>query len=210
MPLLSLDSASAQTISNHTHLAIAAATVAAELHHAEMIAKQLTISAKNASAIVLRAGSRAAGLSVIANFYDELANKTINLARSINSTAIELSGVTVDEWRTSVAVAQIGRAYEMAENAAYRESLTPFMEAMDRQYQGLEEQFRNLLKQLNEKLDEVQQHMRAIDVVAVSSRLEAQRTGEFKENLMQMAENIQKQANQIKEIVAHSIRVLAF
>lgn len=208
MSLLSQAARSAENISNHTHLAIAAATVAAELHHAEMIARQLTISAKNASAIVLRAGSRAAGLSVIANFYDELANKTINLARSINSTAIQLSGVTVNEWRTSVAVAEIQRAYNIAGQADYRESLVPYMQQIGHRYQALEQQFQVLLKQLNEKLDEVQQHMRAIDVVAVSSRLEAQRTGEFKENLMQMAENIQKQANQIKEIVANSIRIL--
>ncbi len=208
MPLLSMDSSSAEQISNHTSLAIAAATVAAELHHAEMIARQLTLSAKNASAIVLRAGSRAAGLSVIANFYDELANKTIKLARSINTTAIQLSGVTVHEWRTSVAVAQINRAWEMAAGATYRESLEPYMHSIDSEYRQLEAAFQVLLKQLNEKLDEVQQHMRAIDVVAVSSRLEAQRTGEFKENLMQMAENIQKQANQIKQLVANSIRIL--
>lgn len=208
MPLLSMDPSSAEQISNHTSLAIAAATVAAELHHAEMIARQLTLSAKNASAIVLRAGSRAAGLSVIANFYDELANKTIKLARSINTTAIQLSGVTVHEWRTSVAVAQINRAWEMAAGATYRESLEPYMHSIDSEYRQLEAAFQVLLKQLNEKLDEVQQHMRAIDVVAVSSRLEAQRTGEFKENLMQMAENIQKQANQIKQLVANSIRIL--
>lgn len=196
------------SIHHHTALAIAAATVAAELHHAEMIAKQLTISAKNASAVVLRAGSRAAGLSVIANFYDELANKTINLARSINATAVQLSGVTVTEWRTSEAARQVKLAYEKAEQATYRESLTPFMAAIDDEYQQLDNLFKDLLRELNTKLDEVQRHMRAIDVVAVSSRLEAQRTGEFKENLMQMAENIQSQANQIKDLVAKSIRML--
>ena len=74
---------------DHTKLTIAAATVAAELFHAEVIAKQLTISAKNAAAIVLRAGSQAAGLSVISSYYDELASKTITLARSINITAVQ-------------------------------------------------------------------------------------------------------------------------
>lgn len=197
-----------RSINYHTRVAIAAASVAAELHHAEMIAKQLTISAKNASAIVLRAGSRAAGLSVIANFYDELANKTINLARSINGTAIHLSGVTVAEWRTSAAAAQIKKAYQLAEEAPYRHSIASCVEEVEGRYQTLDEDFQSLLKQLHEKLDEVQQYMRAIDVVAVSSRLEAQRTGEFKENLMRMAENIQKQANQIKGLVANSIKNL--
>ena len=193
---------------DHTALAISAATVAAELHHAELIAKRLTISAKNAAAIVLRAGSRAAGLSVIANFYDELANKTISLARSINGTAIQLSGVTVTEWRTSVAKQQISRAYRAAEGADHQASLVPFMDSVNEKFDQLEGDFLVLLKHLNEKLDEVQQHMRAIDVIAVTSRLEAQRTGEFKEGLMQMAENIQDQANQIKSLVANSITLL--
>ena len=195
---------------DHTALAISAATVAAELHHAELIAKRLTISAKNAAAIVLRAGSRAAGLSVIANFYDELANKTISLARSINSTAVQLSAVTVTEWRTSVAREQITKAYQEAENTHYQASLEPFLESVNVKFSKLEGDFQVLLKQLNEKLDEVQQHMRAIDVIAVTSRLEAQRTGEFKEGLMQMAENIQSQANEIKSLVANSITLLKF
>ncbi|MCG8313202.1 MAG: hypothetical protein MI976_08300 [Pseudomonadales bacterium] len=195
---------------DHTALAISAATVAAELHHAELIAKRLTISAKNAAAIVLRAGSRAAGLSVIANFYDELANKTISLARSINTTAVQLSAVTVTEWRTSVARQQINKAYQEAENTHHQASLEPFMESVNTKFAKLEGDFQVLLKQLNEKLDEVQQHMRAIDVIAVTSRLEAQRTGEFKEGLMQMAENIQSQANEIKSLVANSITLLKF
>lgn len=193
---------------DHTALAIAAATVAAELHHAEMIAKRLTISAKNASAIVLRAGSRAAGLSVIANFYDELANKTITLARSINSTAVQLSTVTVTEWRTSVARDKINLAFRKADNTDYQDSLLPYIDSVNVKFNKLEDDFQVLLKHLNEKLDEVQQHMRAIDVIAVTSRLEAQRTGEFKEGLMQMAESIQEQANQIKSLVANSITLL--
>ncbi len=193
---------------DHNKLTVAAATVAAELHHAERIAKQLTISAKNAAAIVLRAGSQAAGLSVISSFYDELANKTITLARVINSTAVQLSAVTVLKWRSSAVVENIRRAYEMAEGTPRRDELLPLIEKMDDQLVTISREFDRLLKTLNENLREVQQHMRAIDVIAVTSRLEAQKTGDFKEGLMQMAHNIQTQANTIKSHVSHSIQLL--
>lgn len=193
---------------DHTQLTIAAASVAAELHHAEQTARRLTISAKNAAAIVLRAGSQAAGLSVISSFYDELANKTISLARVINATAVELSSLTVYEWRTSAAITHITKAYQCAEDAPYRESIKPFLSNVNSLLTETSKRFQTLLKDLNEKLEEVQRHMRAIDVIAVTSRLEAQRTGEFRDGLMQMATDIQAQANEIKGHVARSTVLL--
>jgi hypothetical protein len=38
--------------------------------------------------MVLRAGSKAAGLKVISDYFDELADKTINLSYIINQSAI--------------------------------------------------------------------------------------------------------------------------
>lgn len=191
---------------DHNKLTIAAATVAAELHYAELTARQLTISAKNAAAIVLRAGTRAAGLSVISSFYDELAGKTIKLARAINTTAIALSVITVEEWRTSNALQRVRQAYARAEGAAYRECIPPMETSINAHLASIEERFQRLLATLNSDLQEIQKHMRAIDVVAVTSRLEAHRTGEFKEGLLQMANTIQQQTSEIK---AHIVRSMA-
>ena len=193
---------------DHTKLTIAAATVAAELFHAEVIAKQLTISAKNAAAIVLRAGSQAAGLSVISSYYDELASKTITLARSINITAVQLSMVSVTEWRTSAVVTQVERARDMMDDPDAMRTVAQLGVKVEAELEHLSEGFQKLLKELYEQLDEVQRNMRAIDVIAVTSRLEAQQTGEFKEGLMQMANSIQGQASEIKNHVAKSVSLL--
>lgn len=193
---------------DHNKLTIAAAMVAAELHYAELTARQLTISAKNAAAIVLRAGSRAAGLSVISSFYDELAGKTIKLARAINATAVSLSVITVAEWRTNTALQRIRQAYIKAEGARYRDNIVPLETRITDQLAEIESRFQVLLGALNSDLQEIQKHMRAIDVVAVTSRLEAHRTGEFKEGLLQMANTIQQQTSEIKSHITRSMTLL--
>lgn len=193
---------------DHNKLTIAAARVAAELHYAELTARQLTISAKNAAAIVLRAGSRAAGLSVISSFYDELAGKTIKLARAINKTAVQLSVITVAEWRTNTALQRIRQAQAKAASPECKARIAPLETRIDEQLVSMESRFQALLGALNSDLQEIQKHMRAIDVVAVTSRLEAHRTGEFKEGLLQMANTIQQQTSDIKSHITRSMTLL--
>lgn len=193
---------------DHNKLTVAAAMVAAELHYAELTARQLTISAKNAAAIVLRAGSQAAGLSVISSFYDELAGKTIKLARAINTTAVSLSVITVSEWRTSAALQRLRQAYAKVEDNERRARLMPLEARITERLSGIETRFQSLLDSLNSDLQEIQKHMRAIDVVAVTSRLEAHRTGEFKEGLLQMANTIQQQTSEIKSHITRSMTLL--
>jgi hypothetical protein len=194
--------------SDHRELTVAAARIAAELHHAEVSARQLTLSAKNAAAIVLRAGSRAAGLKVIASFYDEVAIKTIRLARSINQTAIRLSAVTVSEWRTSNALERLEKARARADDAAHADALPALQSQVAARLVGIGGQFGTHVRQLSSDLQEIQSYTRAIDVVAVTSRIEAQRAGEFRGGLMNMADTIQDQTRQIKHHVARSISLL--
>lgn len=193
---------------NHAKQTVAAACIASELHQAQQVARQLAISSKNARAIVLRAGSKAAGLAVIANFYDELANKTITLAQSINVTALQISTHSVVEWRNSQVLTKLELAYALAKDAGHREDITVYVEKIRKHKHQLDTHFNRLMGQLYNKLDEIQQHMRAIDVIAVTSKLEAVQTGEFKGHLVEMADGIQLMANKIKEHVSHSISLL--
>jgi len=194
-------------ITDHTKLTVAAACVAAELHHAEQIADRLTLSAKNAAAIVLRAGSQAAGLSVISQFYDQLASETIALARVIHGKAVELSAIAVAEWRTRSALSRLGLAAERSEDDACQ-VIERLSQAARIQLEQTGTRFQGLLTTLQDNLDVIQRHMRAIDVIAVTSRLEAQHAGEFREGLIQMANQIQQQADAIKGHVARSLRWL--
>lgn len=193
---------------NHAVQTVAAARIASELHQAQQIARQLAISSKNARAIVLRAGSKAAGLAVIANFYDELANKTIILAQSINHTAINISAHSVNEWRNSTTLEKLAEASKLSANAQFRGDIDDCIKRIKIEKKNLDTRFARLMNELYSKLDEIQQHMRAIDVIAVTSKLEAVQTGEFRGHLVEMADGIQTMANRIKEHVTHSISLL--
>jgi len=193
---------------NHAHQTVAAARIASELHKAQQVARQLAISSKNARAIVLRAGSQAAGLAVIANFYDELANETIALAKSINTTALEISTHSVVEWRNNLVLNYLNKAYELASGAPYKEDIHIYTQKISSTEKVLDQHFNKLMSELRNKLDEIQQHMRAIDVIAVTSKLEAVQTGEFQGHLVEMADGIQIMANHIKEHVSQSISLL--
>ena len=193
---------------NHAHQTVAAARIASELHKAQQVARQLAISSKNARAIVLRAGSQAAGFAVIANFYDELANKTITLAKSINTTALEISTHSVVEWRNSLALNYLNKAYELAEGAPHRENIHIYTQKISSTEKKLDQNFNKLMSELRNKLEEIQQHMRAMDVIAVTSKLEAVQTGEFQGHLVEMADGIQIMANNIKAHVSQSISLL--
>jgi len=193
---------------NHAHQTVAAARIASELHKAQQVARQLAISSKNARAIVLRAGSQAAGLAVIANFYDELANETITLAKSINTTALEISTHSVVEWRNNLVLSYLNKAYGLAEGAPYREDIHIYTQKISSTEKTLDQHFNKLMSELRNKLDEIQQHMRAIDVIAVTSKLEAVQTGEFQGHLVEMADGIQIMANNIKAHVSQSISLL--
>ena len=193
---------------NHASQTVAAAKIASELHQAQQVARQLAISSKNARAIVLRAGSQAAGLAVIANFYDELANETITLAKSINTTALEISTHSVVEWRNSAALSNLNDAYKLAESAPYKSGILSFISELNSTQKSLDYSFGQLMSSLRNQLGEIQQHMRAIDVIAVTSKLEAVQTGEFQGHLVEMADGIQVMANKIKEHVSHSISLL--
>ncbi|MCP5160165.1 MAG: hypothetical protein H7A00_00545 [Hahellaceae bacterium] len=192
----------------HAQQTVAAAQIASELHQAQQVAKQLAISSKNARAIVLRAGSKAAGLAVIANFYDELANKTIFLAQAINLTALNISNHSVIEWRNSNALENLEKAFLLSEPDSHRDGITHFIDKLELHKRDLDHHFNRLMNELYNKLDEIQQHMRAIDVIAVTSKLEAVQTGDFRGHLVEMAEGIQMMANKIKEHVSHSISLL--
>ena len=193
---------------NHAQQTVAAARIASELHKAQQVARQLAISSKNARAIVLRAGSQAAGFAVIANFYDELANKTITLAKSINTTALEISTHSVVEWRNSLVLSYLNKAYALSKGAPHRENIHVYTQKISSTEKILDQNFNKLMNELRNKLEEIQQHMRAMDVIAVTSKLEAVQTGEFQGHLVEMADGIQIMANNIKAHVSQSISLL--
>ncbi len=182
-------------------LTVMATSIAAELHAAKIVARQLSLAAKNSRAVVIRAGSRAASLKVISDFFDDLATRTINTAESINQLAIAISTNCVTDWMTDTFLQNLLKAREQSQDSPYLSSLEkPLARAREaRQFQlG---NYQKLVMNLALKLDEIKQFMKAAGVVAVTSRLEATQAGEFEAGLTEMANNIHALANRIGEHV---------
>ncbi len=186
---------------------VCAATVATELHRASLIARKLSLTAKNARVVVLRAGSQAASLKVISDFFDDLASKTIGMASTINITALDISRLAVMSWRSDQFYRRLSTTLSLNANAAHDPILHNLLHG-ERRDRVLQDRYRKGLQQLSSELDDIQQFMRAANVISVTSRLEATQTGSFQATLVSMANTIQKQSDAIKSHVVRSQRMI--
>lgn len=175
----------------------AAATISGHLFRASVIARQMALAAKNSRAMVLRAGSKAAGLKVISDFFDELADKTIGLSKAINQCAIGISQNSVRQWRVQTFIDRLGRTVPQV-STGKQKKLRVTMDDANHTMTELQGTLLHQLRTLRDQLDSIHHFMQASNVVAVTFRLEATQTGEFQPLLLHMAENIDGLSNRIK------------
>ncbi len=185
---------------------VCAASVATELHRASLVAHRLSLSAKNARVVVLRAGSQAASLKVISDFFDTLASQTIQIASQINHTALDISQMAVQSWRAQQFAARLHQAKAFNRTLEHDPAIRKCLARQERIV--LTERYRKGLHILASELDEILHFMRAANVISVTSRLEATQTGRFEETLVHMANTIQQQSDVIKDHVMRSQRLI--
>lgn len=184
-----------------------AASISGHLHKASLIAQRMALTAKNSRAMVLRAGSAAAGLKVISDYFGELATRTIELSKTINVTAIGISQNSVKQWQTQGFVDRVNSAYQQLENEQ-KQQLQRAMDYANEHLANLNRDLRKELSHLDSALGEIQQFMQSSNVVAVTFRLEATQTGEFQPMLEAMANNIAKLTDDIKALITMSSNML--
>jgi len=181
----------------------ASATISGHLFRASLIAKRMALAAKNSRAMVLRAGTKAAGLKVISDYFDELAGKTIRLSNTINQCAISISRTSVRQWRTQTFLDRLANS----QSRLAPDKSQQLNAAMENRHLFLTDQLHSLrsqLAELKEQLADIHQYMQSSNVVAVTFRLEATQTGEFQPMLENMASTIGKQSNDIKAHITTS------
>jgi|TARA_B110001454_G_scaffold3163_1_gene2919 hypothetical protein len=177
--------------------AITSSQVAGELYRASMIARQLSLAAKNSQAIVHRAGSRVAGLKVISEYFADLALKTIKLAEAINTISLDISHMAVERWRQNTLVDHLLDSQEKTDN----EKVGAIIFATKQKQADINQRFNIEIRSLESQLEEIKQYMQASRVVAVSFRLEATQTNEYQGILEDMANNIDVFSEKIKQHV---------
>ena len=177
--------------------AVTASQVAGELYRASLIARQLSLAAKNSQAVVHRAGSRVAGLKVISEYFADLALKTIKLAEDINTISLDISQMAVERWRLNTL---IGHLFDSQEKNA-NDNVEQIVHDIQSHQLELNNRFNIEIRKLESQLEEIQQYMQASRVIAVSFRLEATQTDEYQGILDGMADNIDVFSEKIKQHV---------
>ncbi len=178
---------------------VVAAQVAAELHFVMKQARSLSLTAKNARVIAVRAGHQASGFNAITDFIETLSTTTISQAQAINQIAIRVSKLAVDYQRRKGVITRLQRVQKVASDAEFIASTQAPFTAVNATYQALRERFYKDLQQLQEVIVEAQLHMRSAKVIATSSKVEANQAGEFEAALMVIAENIETISETIKD-----------
>lgn len=188
---------------------LASARVAGEVYQVERIAKSLSLAAKNAMAMVMRAGSTASGLRVVSDFFSELAKNAIIVANDIHSYAVGISQNSVAQWRISSFDSAMVRAVSLNQSSQPLNRAYALCKQENGQRQRvLQQSFNKEWADLIRSLEDLDQQIKASAVIAVNFRLEALSTGQQRELLNHMATEIDALSKQIKGHVSMSLKIL--
>ncbi|WP_045859351.1 hypothetical protein [Teredinibacter purpureus] len=189
---------------------VSAATVAAELHKAMIVAREISLTASNARALALRAGHGAAGFRALTEFIDELARKTINTSKEINIEAVKMSRTASETARARSALERFKAAYSKGHGNRYLSSIDDAFLKTKTHHQHLEHHFRDQIYTLTNRLGELGRELRTATVLAAMSRVEASASGkEFENSLNVIAENVAQAAERIQTHVKRSQTLFA-
>lgn len=184
---------------------VAAAIVAAELHKAMIVAREISLTASNAKALALRAGSGAAGFRALTDFIDELAKKTIQTSRLVNKMAVEISRLASESARTEFTLSRFNLAKKKAGSALYVDTIEPARLRTEGEFGEMQRSFSKMVWQLQTELEDVARELRTGIVLSAMSRVEATQAGkEHEASLYTIAENVAQAAEKIRTHVTQS------
>ena len=189
-----------------TPIFVTAASIAAELHQAMLEAKGLALTAKNARALAVRAGSKTVGFKAITHFIDELASDIIRQSQYINGVSEELSQHAVALWRATMAADKF--EWIASQHSSNLASLQSAMKESYASREKLSHQLSKGLRELEQQLEEGDKHIRTANLIATSSKVEAASAGDFRNQLEVIALNITDTADKIRAHLSRARNLL--
>jgi len=178
---------------------VTAARIAAHLYFATKIAKNLSLTAKNARAITARAGQQAAGFTALTTFIQELSNNTIRLAQQVNIVAVNISMTATQLERIQYAKSQFIRAQSLGSDAQYINSIDGCLLQTAQAEQQLINKFSSLHYELDNLIEDTRKQIRFAAVISTMSKVEASQSGTFEVQLDVIAANILLSGNEIRQ-----------
>jgi len=183
---------------------VSSASVAAELAEVSAVARDMSISVKNAKAIANRAGTKARGFSPITDFIDEMSVETMKLVNRINRESIELSGIAINELRIQDSFNKFEHVLNNAADAMYIDSLKASMNRIKKEQEAEKLKLNKFARVLKDLMDDISQHMAVANVIVSNSRIEAVNAEEYRANLESIANDIERSCEIIRERVNNS------
>jgi galactitol-specific phosphotransferase system IIB component len=192
-------------VSQNSRAFVQAANIAGLLHFAVKQARELSLTAKNARVIAVRAGDKAAGFKAITDFIDRLAVSTIEQAVEINAIAIKLSRLSVEMARVEELLETYQTVQQRSRQSLHVASLVRPYNALQQQLDVLQLQFKRLRNELVFAITETRREVRSADIIATTSKVEASLAAEFKAPLEVIANNIEETSGQIKTYLERAL-----
>ncbi|MCA9550289.1 MAG: hypothetical protein KC933_09655 [Myxococcales bacterium] len=183
------------------------ANISAALDDVRSQARSLSLTAKNARALAIRAGRQALGFKVITDFIDEFANKTIALASDIQRTAADLARLANDTSRVADCLERLKHARSMATEDAFH-SLDRLVSEQTSIKDELDQNLHRSLRVLEGLLVDIINQMRAATFIAASSKVEAVSADDYRASLEAVAAGISEVAGTITASTRHCLRFI--
>lgn len=183
---------------NSESLLISAASISADLNEVSRIAKHISVGVKNAKAIAARAGNQARGFQPITDFINEMATDIMSLVDKISREALEITRIASSHSRTLEAKKRIDSVYRSDQPIRYKAELGGVANDIDEKVESQRYTIKKHARRLELLLSEIEQKVKAAQVISNTSRVEASRADEYRQNLEVVAENLLTETDQIK------------
>jgi hypothetical protein len=188
---------------------VTAVYVSVKLGKVLVEAKNISLEAMNAKALVARAGENVRTFKPITDYMVELSNDTIHLVDKINTESEQISKSTLTTMRSIYAVAQFIKAKAKSENALYGDSFDKPMIRAQKELQQFQKDLERHLRRLHELLEEIEMRMLAANVVTSTSRLEAATVSDlYQANFEAIVTKFELAAKNIRSIVIECRKIL--
>ncbi|MFC0118445.1 chemotaxis protein [Pseudoalteromonas xiamenensis] len=181
------------------------ANIIANLDVILLEAKNLSLTAKNARVVALRAGDSAFGFKPITNFIDEFSDQTIRITKSIAELSNRLFAMALAVVRCSEFRDHLLRAEAMTDKSVLGKLKFSANEQLLEKTRELE----SAVFELAGFFEDIQKHMRSAEYIAVTSRVEASNAGEFCDSLQSVSDFIAGAAQKIKIAVGDNLKEIS-
>ncbi len=193
---------------HHEPIFVKSALISAHLHFATEVAKDISLTSKNARVVTVRAGQKAAGFIAITDFIEELSKVTIARSTAINTIAIKVSRIATEVERATKAQKDFNRVLSLASDADFIDSILEAKLNTDQAINASQQSFIELLRELEKELEDSHKQVRTANMLVSTSKIEATQSGEYRKSFEVIAVTLEEAANAIRHELSEAEKLL--